>query len=168
MSLSDRRLVLLGGAALLTSGCFRPMLASDGPASGLRGKVKLPAIDGRFGYFMVKSLEDRLGHEDQPTYRLDVETTITERGLAVAQDNSATRVTLVAEAQWVLWREGAGSDQPVLRDKAVTQSGYGATSSLYATRQTRRDIERRLARDLGERIARSLLARAGQIAQTGS
>ena len=142
------------------SGCFRPMLAEDGPAAGLLGKVELPEIDGRFGYFLVKSLEDRLGRPNGPEYRLSVDTEVTERGIAVAQDNSVTRVTLVAEARWSLWREG--ESQPVLSDKAVTQSGYGATSSLFATRQTRRDIERRLARDLGERISRAVLAQAGQ------
>ena len=151
---------LLGLAILPLAGCFRPMLAEDAPAAGLLGKVELPEIQGRFGYFLVKSLEDRLGRPNGPEYRLSVETDISERGLAVAQDNSVTRVTLVAEAKWKLWREG--QNQPVLSDIAVTQSGYGATSSLYATRQTRRDIERRLARDLGERIARAVLAQAGQ------
>jgi len=50
----------------------------------------------------------------------------------------------------------------VLADKVSVQSGYNATTTLYATRQTRRDIERRLARDLGERIARAILARAAE------
>ena len=50
----------------------------------------------------------------------------------------------------------------MLKDKVEIQSGYNATGSLYATRQVRRDIERRLARDLGERIARVILARADE------
>ena len=164
MSWSDRRAVLgaLAGLPLLTAGCFRPMLAEGGAAAGVLGKVKLPEIDGRFGYFLVKSLEDRLGRPGSTEFRLDVTTSITEQGIAVAQDNSVTRITLVAEADWSLWREG--ESVPLLRNSEVSQSGYGATSSLYATRQTRRDIERRLARDLGERIARAVLAQAGQFA----
>jgi hypothetical protein len=51
----------------------------------------------------------------------------------------------------------------VLHGRTLSQSGYNSTASLFATRQARLDIERRLARDLGERIARSLLARASTI-----
>lgn len=158
MSSFDRRAVLALLGPLPLAGCFRPMLAEGGPASGVQGRIALPAIEGRFGYFLTKSLEDRLGRPEATEWRLEVNTKVIERGFAVAQDNSVTRVTLVAEADWRLFRKDGSS--PVITDRAVTQSGYGATASLFATRQTRRDIERRLARDLGERISRVILARA--------
>ena len=135
------------------------MLAEGGASHGLRGKVTFPEIDGRFSYFLVESLEDRFGKPDGPTYELAIQSNVTERGLAVAQDNSVTRITLTATATWQLMLDG----KPVLSDKALSQSGYNATSSLFATRQIRLDIERRLARDLGERIARVVLARAEQL-----
>lgn len=150
---------VLGLAALPLAACFRPMLAKDGAASALHGRVGLPAIDGRFGYYLVKSLEDRLGESSDPVWQLSVSTRIGERGFAVAQDNSVTRITLTATADWRLSRDG----KAVLADKVTTQSGYNATTSLFATRQARQDIERRLARDLGERIARTVLARAEQL-----
>lgn len=162
MSSCDRRAVLAGLAILPLAGCFRPMLAEDGPASAVLGRIALPTVDDRFGYFLNRSLEGRLGRATAPDWRLEVNTRITERGFAVAQDNSVTRITLEAEATWKLFR--AGETRPVLTDRAVTQSGYGATSSLFATRQTRRDIERRLANDLGERISRAILARAELLA----
>ena len=164
MSLSDRRFVLLGlmAGSLGVSGCLRPMLAQDGSAVKLRHRIALPEVDGRFDYFLSKALADGLGKPKQPDYRLQVQTEVSEQGLAIAQDNSVTRVTLLAQASWTLWRDGTST--PVLTDNLEVQSGYNATTSLFATRQIRLDIERRLARELGERISRSILARSGQLA----
>ena len=163
MSLSDRRVVVLGliAGTLSVSGCLRPMLAKDSTAVQLRHRIALPEIDGRFDYFLSKALADRLGRPKNPDYRLDIVTEVSEQGLAIAQDNSVTRVTLLAQASWALWRDG--SSAPLLTDNLEVQSGYNATTSLYATRQVRRDVERRLARELGERISRSILAQSGQL-----
>ena len=164
MSSSDRRhvLALLGASTIALSGCFRPMLAEGGSSAAVRGRIAFPEIDGRFGYFLGKSLEEQLGRPSDPVYRLVVTTSLEESGLAVSTDNAVTRVSLLATATWQLWQDG--KDTPVLEDQAFSRSGYNATTSLFATRQTRRDIERRLARDLGERIARVIQARAGQLA----
>ncbi len=173
MSSSDRRQVLtrLGGMVLLggslmgsLGGCFRPMLAESSPSAKLVGRVRLPKFDGRFGYHLNDSLRDRLGRPNAEEYRLEVKTDITKSDLAIAQDNAVTRISLTATADWALYRVDGGEDAgPVLRGRAVSQTGYNSTASLFATRAAKLDIERRLARDLGERIARSLLARAGSI-----
>lgn len=163
MSLSDRRIVLAGlmAGAFGVSGCLRPMLAEDGSAIKMRHRIALPKIGGRFDYFLSKALADRLGAPKNPDYRLQIVTEVSEQGLAIAQDNSVTRVILLAHASWALWRDGAS--EPVLTDDLEVQSGYSATTSLYATRQIRLDVERRLARELGERISRSILAQSGQL-----
>ncbi len=163
MSYFNRRLFLaaLAGAALATSGCLRPMLAKDGPAGKLRGRIALPDVSDRFSYFLDESLVKRLGRTTASDFRLDIVRQVSERGVAIAQDNSATRITLLVEASWQLVRLRDGA--PVLSDQIALQSGYNATTSLYATRQTRRDIERRLALDLGARIARAIQAQAGEI-----
>ncbi|MEM7188200.1 MAG: hypothetical protein AAF439_01195 [Pseudomonadota bacterium] len=162
MSLSDRRAVLLGlgASAFVLTGCLRPMLAADGPASGLLGRIAFPDVEDRFDYFLDQSLAARLGRTSSPAYRLEISTKVTERGLAIAQDNSVTRITLIVDAGWTLRR--MADNAAVIADDLRLQSGYSATSSLFATRQTKRDVERRLARDLGERIARVLLARADE------
>ena len=163
MSSSDRRAVLLGlGSGLLVlPGCLRPMLAADGPAAGLHGRIELPAVDDRFSYYLEEGLAARLGRAEDRVYRLDISRKISEAGIAIARDNSATRITLLVEANWRLTRIADGAQ--MMSDTLTVQSGYNATTSLYATRQTRRDIERRLARDLGERIARAIMARAGSL-----
>ena len=162
MSSIDRRsaLTAAGAAVLLLGGCLRPMLAETGDAADLRGRIALPPVDDRFSYHVAQSLEDRLGapaRGDLP-WQLDLRTTVQERRFAVAQDNSVTRITLAATATWTV--RAAGEPDPVLEGIETTQSGYSATSSLFATREIRRDIERRLALDLAERVARAILARA--------
>ncbi len=160
---------LLGAVLLpgVLAGCFRPMLAEDSPSAALIGRVRLPEFDDRFGFHLNASLRDRLGRPETEEFRLEVKTRIEKSDLAITQDNSVTRIRLTATADWALYP--AGSSEPVLRDRAVSQSGYNSTASLFATRAAKLDIERRLARDLGERIARSLLARArGIVATAGS
>lgn len=163
MSSFERRMVLVGlcASVVSVSGCLRPMLAADGPASALHGLVAYPETGDRFAYFMSESLAARLGETRAAEYRLDIGHQISEAGVAIARDNSATRITLLVQASWRLVRLSDGA--AVLSDSLTLQSGYNATTSLYATRQTRRDIERRLARTIGERIARTIQARAGEI-----
>ncbi len=157
---AGRRSLLIGlsAASFALSGCFRPLLAKNGEAQQVRGHIGLPEIDGRFGYFLNQSLEDRLGTPVDPAYRLEVRTQLSDRNLAIAQNNDVTRKTVSAKAVWRLLR--VGDNRAVMRDEVTVQSGFNATTSLFATRQTRLDIERRLARDIGERIARKVLARA--------
>lgn len=161
----DRRWLLecMAGMSsmLLLTGCFRPLLASGGSAADLRGRIAFPEIDGPESYHLYQALEDQLGTPVGDDFLLRVRVLTTERGLAVAQDNAVTRRSLTSKANWSLYRKG--EDIPVITDVAVSQSGYNSTGSLFATRETRLDVERRLARDLGERIARSILARAGQL-----
>ena len=162
MSSCDRRSVVAGIGLLALGGCFRPMLAENDAARTLRHRVALPAVDGRFDHYLVDTLEDRLGEPREPDFVLHVASELSDRGLAVTQDNAVTRITLQAEATWSLRR--TGEVEPLIADTVFSQSGYNATSSLFATRQTRLEIERRLARDIGERIARAILARADELA----
>jgi hypothetical protein len=160
MSWSDRRGFLAAAGLLALGGCFRPMLAEDDAARAVRHRIALPSVDDRFDHYLVKSLEDRLGAPRETDFVLRVASQLTEQGIAVAQDDAVTRITLRVEADWSLLR--AGETEPLIADAAFSQSGYNATTSLFATRQARLEVERRLARDIGERIARSILARADE------
>ncbi|HSF96856.1 MAG TPA: LPS assembly lipoprotein LptE [Thermohalobaculum sp.] len=172
MSWFDRRQVLILPAALagtaLLGGCFRPMLAEGGPSAALLGQIEYPQFNDRFGYYLNESLRDRLGTTRQAAYRLSITTATAKQDLAIAQDNSVTRISLTSTADWALYRKGEEGGAAVLSGRAVSQSGYNSTASLFATREAKLDIERRLARDLGERIARTVLARAGTLATAGA
>lgn len=161
MSSFDRRAALSGIAVLALGGCFRPMLREDAAARALRNRIALPAVEGRLDYYLIETLEERLGEPADPEFRLEVVSSVTDRGLLVAQDDAVTRISVLVEAAWTLWR--IGDAEPLIQEVAYSETGYNATGSLFATRQTRRDVEQRLARDLGERIARSIMARADEI-----
>ncbi|MEL7000404.1 MAG: LPS assembly lipoprotein LptE [Pseudomonadota bacterium] len=161
MSLLNRRALLAAGlipTASVLAGCFRPMLAEGTASRALVGRISFPNTDDRFGYFLVRSLGDRLGDPQETDWVLSVQNRIIERDQAIAQDNSVTRVTVTAISRWQLRRRANG--EIVLNDTAISESGYNATTSLFATRQAELDIERRLARDIGERIARRILSSA--------
>ncbi len=163
MSWSRRAVLAAGlGAPLLLGGCFRPMLAEDTAGRAARGRIALPPASGRLGYHLTRRLEDRLGRPSQPDHRLAVTIDTAETGLAIAQDNTITRRTVTATARWQLRR--AAEPRPVLAGTETAQSGFNATTSLYATRVARETVERRLAEELAERIARVILARAGELA----
>jgi LPS-assembly lipoprotein len=159
---SDRRAFLTGAALMFLGGCFRPMLAEDDAARIIRHRIALPRVDSRFDHYLVESLEDRLGSPGETEFVLEIASRLTEQGLAITQDDAVTRITLQVQATWSLRR--AGATAPLITDVEFSQSGYNATASLFATRQTRQEIERRLARDIGERIARSIFARADEFA----
>lgn len=152
-----RRVLLAVLPAVALSGCFRPMLAETGEAAQLRGRIDLPPINGRNGYYLNQVLVSRLGRPQAPDYRLEVRLSFRERGLAIEPDGSVTRRTIIAIAVWRLFRDG--TRKPVLNGQELSQSGFNSDDDLYSVRVTRRDIERRLARELGERIARQVLAR---------
>lgn len=164
MSSFDRRLLLLSalaGMAGALSGCFRPMLAETAAAHSLQGKIALPPVDNRFGRALYTGLESRLGTPEAPRWRLSVETRVVEDDLAITQDDTITRKSLTARADYRL--QPVANDRTVLKGSVVSQSGYNSTASLYATRAVRRDTEERLARDLGERIARRILSAADRL-----
>lgn len=151
----------LGGVAWLAAGCFRPMLAEGGASSALLGRIALPQPVDRFSYYLDRSLTERLGEPHSPEFRLEVKTHVNREQLAITQNDAVTRISLTAVADWALYRTGEA--KPFLSERVVSRSGYNSTASLFATREVKRDVERRLARDLGERIALRLLARADQI-----
>ena len=164
MSLSDRRAVvtaLMLGGSFAVAGCFQPMLAADSAASSLQGRIGLPEIDGRFGYFLRKSLEERLGEPSTSDWSLTINYRIRRSGLAIAQDNSVTRITLTAIADWRLRQRSNGAI--ILKDQVISRSGFNATTSLFATRQAEQDVERRLARDIGERISRHIQSHSKEL-----
>ena len=108
------------------------MLAENGPSAALIGRVRLPDFDDRFGFYLNDSLRDRLGRTETEDFRLEVKTRIERGDLAITQDNAVTRISLTAIADWALYP--AGGSEPALRDRAVSQSGYNSTASLFATR----------------------------------
>ena len=116
---SDRRGFLAAAGLLALGGCFRPMLAESDAAHAIRHRIALPPVDDRFDHYLVKSLEDRLGAPREPEFVLRVAPQMTQQGIAVAQDDAVTRITLQVEAAWSLRR--AGETEPLIADVAFSQ-----------------------------------------------
>lgn len=168
---SDRRgaLLLLGGfAALGPGGCgFRPLLAGDGPAARLAGRVEIGEIrrgplPDRMTYAFHEALRRHFGRAaTEPRWRLDVTLSVESRGLAITPDNATTRYNLTGRALWALRARDAA--EPLLSGTAESWTAYSATATVYATRIAARDAERRLAVALADRIASEVAARAGDL-----
>lgn len=140
------------------------MLAKDSPSGRLQGRVLLPDADDRTGFFLRQNLLQRFGEPVAAEFRLEVDTLIEERGLAIAEDNSITRISLRATAAFRLVR--MANNETILEGAVASESAYNSTSALYATRQLDQDVRRRLANDLGERISRRIFGAADRIAGT--
>ena len=122
----------------------------------------MPEVADRFDYHLEQSLRERLGAPvADPPFALTVRSERRDRDFNIARDRSVTRVQIEVRAQWVLRR--VATDEIVRRGNAQVAAGYNSTASLFASRQVRRDVERRLAADLGERISLALLANGDAI-----
>ena len=140
------------------------MLGRKSEAAKLRGRIALPDLpetDGRIGYYLYQALESQLGSPSRPEWELRISVRKREGHHAIQRNNRITRISLRLTAKWAIHRKGRR--EPVLESRAVSESDYDSTDSLYASLVARDDIERRLARDLGERVALAVLAQADAI-----
>lgn len=146
-----RRLALFG-AILGLAGCgFVPAYGPDGAFAGLAGKVEVITPQSIAGYRLGDRLRDRLGSADaRSLYRLDVELDIRESGVAVTQEGSVTRFTLVGVATYrLILRDDGGV---VTSGATDSFTGYSTTDSTVATENARANAEERLARILADQI----------------
>lgn len=156
----SRRFALLGALAL--TGCgFAPAFGPDGGAVALQGRIAFVTGEGRFGYRLTEHLERRLGQSSAPFYTLSIETTVTESPVAVASDNTATRINLPAVASYKFSDE---NDVVLTSGTVQTFTSYSATGSTVATRTARQAAEDRLARMLADLVVARILAEAQVLA----
>ncbi len=160
MLLSDRRIFLLGLAAL--AGCgFEPVYGTNGAASGLRGSVLVDEPTDRNSFQLTEQLELRLGRATAPQYGLKVVLNVDEEGLAISGSNDITRFNIIGSADFVLRDLATG--QAVLTDKVNTFTAYSASSQPVATLAAERDATRRLMTALADKIVSQLLLQSGSL-----
>lgn len=154
------RLALAGaGAATLAACGFKPALREDGGARSVNGATAMIVPDGRLGFELRTSLENRMGRvSGGPVYTLTADLTMTQTGLVITQDSDTTRYVVRGRSIWSL--DGPEGFKP-LAGAVEAMSAYSATGSVYATRAARRDAEARVARELGERIWVEIAASLG-------
>lgn len=156
-----RRSALLG--ALLLAGCgFAPVYAPTGGGSKLQGKIAFALGEDRFDYRLREQLERRLGRTELEAYRLAVITEVTESPIAIAADNTATRINLPVTAHYTLSDAAGGT---IVQGTVQTFTSYSATGTSIATRSTKQAAEDRLAAMVADLVVARILAEAGHITE---
>ena len=159
MSSSDRRLFLLGLAALPLAGCgYVPVYGEGGSAERLRGQVAIAPPGDRDAFDLVARLEDRLGRATAARYALAYEIDTGTEGLAITPEQETTRYNILGEVSFTL--TDATNGAVVLADTVDSFTGYSATGSTVATKAARRDARERLMVILADRIVTRLIAAA--------
>jgi LPS-assembly lipoprotein len=152
----SRRALILGALAL--GGCgFRPVYGSGGAASTYRNAVGIETPDTVEGYALRARLEDRLGRSDSPAYRLNVTVTVGTEAVAIAADETATRVNLPGVASFSFTD---GADQVLAEGEVSSFTSYSTSSTTVATRAAEADARERLMTILADMIVTRLMAAA--------
>jgi LPS-assembly lipoprotein len=163
MSLLNLRSLLLA-LPLLAAACgFSPVYSPSGSGAALHGQIAVQspeAIRGASGtdaYFLVRSLEQRLGRGGS-AYKLDLTLRTSEEGQAITADNDITRYSVLGTADFVLTRNADGK---VVASGTVNNfTGYSATGSTVETLAGERDARERLMVILADQITARILATA--------
>ena len=155
MSLSNRRnfLALLATPLALSACGFRPIYGEGSAADAMQGRVALGDFSGLSGFHMREELETNLGPATTATHVLNVDLTITRKGLAITSDGSITRYNLNGVAKYTVSELGGSI---VLSGSVSALTAYNATANAYATRVAEQDANRRLAKTLADEVTTQL------------
>ncbi|MDQ8757037.1 LPS assembly lipoprotein LptE [Sphingosinicella sp. LHD-64] len=143
----------LFGLALLLSGCtLRPLYAggATGPVAQALEGVSVAQIPGRAGWLVRTALEDRLGANTVPRYRLEIELDDNITGFGIRADDAVTRERRTLRARYRLVDAAQGT--VVLDATAGSDAGIDVVSSEYATVAAEQTALERLAVDIADQI----------------
>ncbi|MSU90660.1 hypothetical protein GE300_13725 [Rhodobacteraceae bacterium 2CG4] len=159
-SCSRRRLLSLAAALPAVSACgFAPIYGEGAPARRLQGAFDMQLVPNPFGFALNERLLQRLGAASAPRYRLAVTSQITVSERAIREDNTISRFSLDATADYVVTPLGGGPAATSGQVRSIT--AYSAIGSPLATRAAEADARRRLAVTLADQIVTRLAATAG-------
>ena len=123
-----RRFLVLAAAALATGGCFRPMLASGSPATGLRGRIELPAFDDRFGYHLDAALREAVierGLRALDDMRANLSRIVTLHNMSITATRDSTVLVMDATARTYRYLddEEVAKQKKAAKDKSAKKAG---------------------------------------------
>lgn len=164
MSLPDRRLFLLGLAALPLAACgFTPAYGPEGGAGALRGRVAVQAPITKSDFDFVARLESRLERAQAAAYDLGYALSATRQSGGITAANETTRYTLRGTAIWTLTSRATGSR--VAGGEVSAFTSWSATGTTVAGLAAEDDAARRLSVMLADQVMIRLLAAAPKLAQ---
>jgi LPS-assembly lipoprotein len=155
MSLFNRRIFLLSLAAL--GGCgFQPAYGPTGPATALRGQIRAADPTDRYGFNLVKRLEDRLDQPDNAKYALGYTISTTSEGVAITTEEVVNRYTITGKVAFTV--TDTTTDTEVYSGKVDSFTSYSATGTALNTQSAARDAYDRLMTILADQIVTQLVA----------
>lgn len=155
MSLFNRRSVLFAPLALAACG-FQPVYGPDGNGAALQNRVLVDKPEDRYGYFLTREIEERLGRAATPAYGLALNITTEEEGLATDLEGNTRRFDLIGTVDYALRDLATG--QIVTSGKVENFTGYSATGTTVATLAGEQDAQVRLMTILADQIVTRLFA----------
>jgi LPS-assembly lipoprotein len=144
--------------AVMLAGCgFRPLYADRqahdlGAASEL-AKIQVAPISDRLGQLVRNHLIDQLtplGKASAWRYRLTVVLTPSQEGVALAQDQAATRYNFQLRSKFILAELSSGAE--ILSGSARSIAVYNVVSADFSTLTAEADARRRAAREISDEI----------------
>ena len=151
------RLAAPAGLLLALAACgFEPVYGPGGAGTALQNRVLVDAPEDRFGYFLVREVETRLGRAATPRWGLALTTTTTEDGLAIDSEGNTRRYNLLGTTSYAL--RDLDSGQIVTSGKVESFTGYSATGTTVATRAAELDAQERLMVILADLVVSRLYA----------
>ncbi|MGJ8626973.1 MAG: LPS assembly lipoprotein LptE [Sulfitobacter sp.] len=155
MSLFNRRSMLFAPLALAACG-FQPVYGPGGNGSALQNRVLVDKPEDRYGYFLTREIEERLGRAATPAYGLALNITTEEEGLATDLEGNTRRFDLIGTVDYALRDLATG--QIVTSGKVENFTGYSATGTTVATLAGEQDAQVRLMTILADQIVTRLFA----------
>ena len=150
----------VAGLLLFGSACgFQPMYARD---SGETAKVDvssnlqsifIPVARGRIEQLVYNNLRDLmnpLGVPKQPRYRLDYSVAIIKQPVAVAKDETATRLNVRVSVTFSL--KDLHDNEVAFNGTARALAAYNVLRSQYATLAGKQNAEDRATREVSDEI----------------
>lgn len=151
----SRRFLILAPLALAACG-FTPAYAPDGPATALRGAVRVQDPSDKNGFDLVERLEERLGRPENVLYDLTFTITTEVVGVGITTENEISRYNLKGVVDYALTERATGTR--VSDGRVQNFTAYSATGSTVAGLAAEEDAALRLMRILADQIVARLVA----------
>ncbi len=157
------RLIPLSGAALVAACGFQPVYmptASNkaGPAQREMAAVFVPVIPDRPGQLLRQALQRQLGSDTgvPAAYDLRVSYVITGEGIAVQNNNIATRIRLTGIASWTLQKR-TPQQTPLTSGSARSLDGVNIFGEQYFASDLETEaVQKRIAESVAQQITNQL------------
>ncbi len=148
-------MALIGLLAVAACG-FTPAYGPNGPAHGVRDRIRADDPVTRNDFDFVAAIEDSLGRSDAPTYTLSYQIFVYTQNLAVTPEGSILRYNYVGTVNFQV--KDAATGQVLTQGTTNNFTASAATRSTVAAAAAETDATVRLMQILADQTITQLLA----------